>query len=161
MHYKLGFKGQYVSAVELTNKSPTLTITSVVIEKVESMQKDDDGAGKMKDKIIVYFAEADRGMVLNRTNAECIVALWGAETNGWVGHKLTIFATQVRVGPKMEAGIRIKGSPELTAPKQVEVKLPRKKATTMTLIPTGKEPPKAEDEGPPPADDDAGGMVLP
>ena len=37
MHYKLGFKGQYVSAVELGNKSPTLTITRVVIEKVESM----------------------------------------------------------------------------------------------------------------------------
>ena len=38
----------------------------------------------------------------------------------------------------MELGIRVKGSPELDAPKQIEIKLPRKKATMMTLLPTGK-----------------------
>lgn len=137
MDYKLGFKGQYVSAVEIGTHQPTLTINKVVLEKVESLQKDDEGgAGKSRDRIVIYFHEADRGWVLNRTNAECLVAMWGRETEGWAGHKVTIFATQVRVGPKMELGIRVKGSPELEKPLTVEVKLPRRKPTSMTLVPT-------------------------
>lgn len=137
MDYKLGFKGQYVSAVELGNNTPTLTITRVVIEKIESMQKDDEGAGKVRDRLVVFFREADRGWVLNRTNAECIVAMWGRDTESWLNHRVTIFQTQVRVGPKMEPGIRVKGSPELEKPLVVEVKLPRRKPIPMTLIPTG------------------------
>lgn len=142
MDYGVGFLGQYITAAELVGKEPTLTIDRVTLEKVESlkMSDDDGGAGKVKDRIIVYFKEAKggRGWLLNRTNAECIKEMWGRETNDWVGHRLTLFTTQVRVGPKMEPGIRVKGSPELTEPKQFELRLPRKKPIPMRLLPTGK-----------------------
>ena len=136
MDYKLGFKGQYVAAVELGNAQPTLTISRVVIEKIESMQKDDDGAGKTRDRLVAYFQGEERGWVVNRTNAECMVAMWGRETDKWVGHKVTIFATQVRVGPKMELGIRVKGSPELDKPMSIQVQLPRRKPVPVTLVNT-------------------------
>lgn len=139
MDYKLGFKGQYVSAVELGSSTPTLTIARVVIEKIEALGKGDDVDGKVKDRLVVYFREAERGWVMNRTNAECIVAMWGRDTDGWIGHKVTLYQAQVRVGPKMEPGIRVKGSPELDRPLTVEVKLPRKKPQPMTLVPTGKK----------------------
>lgn len=142
MDMGLGFLGTYITAAELVGKEPTLTIERVTLEKVESLKAtDDDGGGKMKDRIVVYFKESrgGRGWLLNRTNAECIKELWGRETEQWLGHRLTLMTQSVRVGPKMEPGIRVKGSPELTEPRPFELKLPRKKPIRMTLLPTGKK----------------------
>lgn len=138
--YQLGFLGEYITAGELVGKTPTLTINKVTLEKVESLKGDEDAGGKMKDKIVIYFAESKsaRGWLLNRTNAEAIKELWGRETNDWLGHKITLFTQQVKVGKKMEPGIRVKGSPELTEPKQFELKLPRKRPIITMLLPTGK-----------------------
>lgn len=147
LDYKLGFHGAYIAAVELGDTTPTYTIARVGIEKVESMKiGDDDGKGKEKDRLIVFFREIPRGWLLNRTNAECLVDLWGRDAEQWVGHKVTLFSTPVRVGPKMEPGIRIKGSPELTSERVVSVKLPRKKPQPMKLIPTGNT--RTQDSGP-------------
>lgn len=142
MDMGLGFLGTYITAAELVGKEPTLTIERVTLEKVESMKAtDDDGAGKLKDRIIVYFRESKggRGWLLNRTNAECIKELWGRETTEWTGHRITLYTTNVRVGPKMEPGIRVKGSPELTEARSFELKLPRKKPIRTTLLPTAKK----------------------
>lgn len=153
MDYGLGFLGEYITAAELVGKMPTLTINKVTLEKVESLkEKDEEGGGKMKDKIIIYFAESKsgRGWLLNRTNAEAIKELWGRETEGWLGHRITLFTLQVKVGKKMEPGIRVKGSPELTAPRSFELKLPRKKAITVTLLPTAKPAGNGADQKEPP-----------
>lgn len=142
MDMGLGFLGTYITAAELVGREPTLTIDRVALEKVESLKaSDDDGGGKMKDRIIVYFKESrgGRGWLLNRTNAECIKELWGRETDAWVGHRITLHTMSVRVGPKIEPGIRVKGSPELSEPRAFELKLPRKKPTRMTLLPTAKK----------------------
>lgn len=139
--YGIGFLGIYITAAELVGKEPTMAIDRVELEKVESMKMNDDaGGGKVKDRWIVYFkgSKSGRGWLLNRTNAECLKAMWGRETEDWIGHKVTLFTLPVKVGPKMEPGIRVKGSPELTEPLKFELKLPRKKASPMTLLPTGK-----------------------
>lgn len=148
MDMGLGFLGTYITAAELIGKTPTLTINRVTLEKVESLKvNDDQGAGKTKDRIVVYFAESksERGWLLNRTNAECLKEMWGRETNEWIGKKVTLYTTNVRVGPKVEPGIRVKGSPDLQAPLTFDLKLPRKKPTPCTLQPTGK--PAAETQG--------------
>lgn len=150
MDYGLGFLGEYITAAELVGKTPTLTIHKVTLEKVESLKGgDDDAGGKMKDKIICYFAESKsgRGWLLNRTNAECIREMWGRETDGWLGHKITLFTQQVKVGKKMEPGIRVKGSPELKEPLTFELRLPRRRPINVTLLPTAKTPePEREPE---------------
>jgi len=156
MDMGLGFLGTYITAAELVGKEPTLTIGNVTLEQVESLKPagDEGSNGKTKDRVIVYFKESkgDRGWLLNRTNAECIKELWGRETNDWLGHRITLFVQQVRVGPKMEPGIRIKGSPELTEPRTFELKLPRKKPIRTTLLPTGKSKPISDASASPPAD---------
>lgn len=142
MDMGLGFLGTYITAAEIGASTPTLTISRVLLEKVESMKAtgDDLGAGKMKDRIVVYFKESksDRGWLLNRTNAECLKEMWGRETEAWVGKRVTLCTQQVRVGPKVEPGIRVKGSPELESPRTFDLRLPRKKPTPYTLHPTGK-----------------------
>lgn len=146
MDMGLGFLGTYITAAELIGKEPTLTIERVTLERVESLKAtDDEGGGKMKDRWVIYFKEArgGRGWLLNRTNAECIKELWGREVDAWLGHRITLYTTQVRVGPKMEPGIRVKGSPELTEPRAFELRLPRKKPIRTTLLPTAKAAPTA------------------
>ena len=158
MDMMLGFLGTYITAAEIGTKTPTLTISRVTLEKVESLKaSDNEGDGKTKDRVIVYFRESksDRGWLLNRTNAECLREMWGRETDQWIGKRVTLYSCPVRVGPKMEPGIRVKGSPDISTPITFQLKLPRKKPIPTTLVPTGKSkdapPPKSgHDSGPPP-----------
>lgn len=126
------FKGEFITAVELGEKKPTLTISHVKAVKLE------DDKGKMKNRPVVFFSETDRGLVLCRTNALCLAAMFGEETDSWPGKKVTIHSEMVQVGPERKPGVRLSGSPNLTAPVKVQVKLPRRKAFVVTLTPTGK-----------------------
>lgn len=150
MHYGAMLVGQFLKAAEFGTGTipaqPTFTIANVVLEKLESVAVgDNEGSSKMKTKGVVYFREVDRGWVLNRTNAECLAAIFGKETNDWIGKRVTLFAADVRVGAKMDIGIRVKGSPDIAKEVTVSVKLPRRKPIPMRLIPTGDddEPPQA------------------
>jgi len=135
----LGFLGTYITAAEIVGKTPTLTVERVALEEVELMKKDDGDVGKMKDRVIVYFQKVKRGWLLNRTNAECLRELFGSrETNDWIGKRVTLHSVNVKVGPKMEPGIRVKGSPDITEPIVFELRLPRKRPIQTTLVPTGK-----------------------
>ncbi len=90
----------------------------------------------MKDKGIVFFNETPRGLVLCKTNAMLAAAMFGDDTNAWLGKRITLFAMDVKVGPEMKPGIRIKGSPDLKQAMTVEIKLPKRKAFKMQLVPT-------------------------
>lgn len=138
MDYRALFKGEYIAAVELGAKQPTMTISGIKLCKLE--QED----GRQKDKGIISFREIDRGWVLNRTNAQCLAAMFGNETDNWIGKRVTLYSTPVRVGPKTEPGIRVKGSPDIAETITIMVTLPRKKPAKTTLIPTGKTQPKAQ-----------------
>ena len=139
MDYREGFKGPFATAIEIGASTPTLTINEVELQQVEKLGANGQATGVMKDRLVVFFAGVDRGLLLNRTNAECLVGLWGKDTASWVGHKVTLHTQTVQVGPKKALGIRVLGSPELTAPTPVEIKLPRRKAFTITLQPTGQQ----------------------
>jgi hypothetical protein len=149
MHYKKMLVGDYIAAVELDSRTPTLTIRAIKSEMMESIGKPGDSepaavgkqAPKKKKKWIVFFKEMDRGWVLNRTNILCLAAMFGEDSDGWVGKRVTIYAEMVRVGPKTEPGIRVKGSPDITAPVVAVIELPRKRPTRQTLVNTPAYPP--------------------
>lgn len=145
MDMGLGFLGTYICAAEIEGKEPTLTISAVRLEKVESLKSgDDDASGKIKDKWVVYFSESKtgRGWLINRTNAECIKEMWGRDVSQWIGHAVTLHAQKVRVGKKMELGIRVKGSPELEADLVFDLVLPRKKPVRTVLVKTTRKEPR-------------------
>lgn len=130
--YRCGFATNFIAAVEFGTKEPTLKIESVQLEELA------DEKGVNKTRWVVRFQGAKRGWVLNLTNAQLLAALWGRDTDGWVGHAVTLGAEQVRLGKDMVPGIRVRGTPEISEPQRVEVKLPRKKPQVVTLVPTGK-----------------------
>lgn len=143
MHYSAMLVGQFIKAGEFGTGDiplqPTWTISRVALEKLESISMTDteNAAGKLKTKGIVYFKEIGVGWVLNRTNIMCLVEMWGQDTDAWIGKRVTLFRADVRVGAKMDVGVRIKGSPDITREITVQVKLPRRKSTPMKLVPTG------------------------
>lgn len=133
-HYKLGFESNYVSAVEFgPSGQVTVTLESITLEELP------DDTGKLKKKWIGRFVGKTKGWVINRTNAELLAGLFAStETNDWIGKRVTLGSESVLLKGTPVPGIRVKGSPDLKQPLEVTVKLPKKKASLVRLIPTGK-----------------------
>lgn len=134
MDWRSAFKGTFIAAVEFQGKEPTLTIRSVELAQVE-----DEKTKKEKTKLAVYFKEIDRGWIPCKTAALCLAALFKSnETNTWVGKRVTLFCDPtVQLGRETVEGIRVRGSPDITEPVQVEIKLPKKRPQVVTMQPTG------------------------
>lgn len=118
---------------------PTLTIADEGrIETVPSLKP---GArdGDEEKKGVLYFTDepSGRGWVINKTNNECLKALFGKETRDWVGKRVTLMAAPIN-SPVANEGIRIQGSPDIDREVKVVVKLKKRKPQTFTLIPTGR-----------------------
>lgn len=116
------FPGRFLKAGEFGGKAVTLTITDVKIEDLE-------GDGGTKTKGIVAFAESKKQLVLNRTNGECIKAMFGRDTDAWLGKRITLYPAPY----EGDVAIRVKGSPDIDKTTTVEVKLPRKRPFQMTM----------------------------
>jgi hypothetical protein len=152
--YRRGFLGPYISAVELEGRGPvTLTIERVMLERVAPLDHgDDEEPSRPRDRWVLYFegTRDARGLLLNRTNAECMAAMYGPDVEQWPGRRITLHTVPVRVGPNLEPGIRIAGSPDLETALTFTLKLPRKKAARLTLQPTrAKERRPPSNETPP------------
>lgn len=126
--------GQFIKAADLgvsMPKNPTLTIKSAAIEEMASLKP--GSAEKTVEKGVIFFEETKRGWVMNKTNVECLKALFGARTEGWIGKRVTLKTEPTNTGP----GIRVLGSPDISTNVVAIVRLPRKKPITMVLQPTG------------------------
>ena len=99
------YPGTYLKASDLAGRT-----VPVLVEKV---QIEDIGG---EDKPVLYFSGKDRGLVLNKTNAGVIAALYGPETDEWAGAKLKLYPTKVNYQGQMVDAIRIRGQEPTEAP---------------------------------------------
>lgn len=142
LDYDLLFPGQFIKAGEFNGRDVTLTIA-----RIELMLLPQDKGGE-KTRGVIYFQAAKKGLVLNRTNGECMKAMWGRNVADWVGKRVTLYPTMVKFGREDVLAVRVKGSPDLTEPLQIEIKLPKKKAAMVTMLPTGKKSATAREPEP-------------
>lgn len=105
------FDNQYLAADDLREKDWTLTISKVTPVK---MRKKD---GSKESRGAVHFAELEAkatkdkpamSLVLNRTNAKTLKALYGKETANWIGRRVTIYPTTCDAFGKTADCIRIR-----------------------------------------------------
>lgn len=96
------FPSKYLAASDLQGQRFTLTITRVEMENVS-------GQDNPEHKPVIYFQGAQKGMVLNKTNAMNVTILYGDETDAWVGKQVELYVTQVPFGDKIVPAIRIMG----------------------------------------------------
>ena len=73
------FPSQWIKASDLNGKKVDLVISHIATEEVGSDHKP-----------VLYFEKAKKGLVLNKTNADAICMLHGAETDAWPGRTITL-----------------------------------------------------------------------
>lgn len=109
MNVNQAFPSKYLKAEDLGEAKLVVTISHVTVESVGQNAKD--------TKPIVYFKGKEKGLVLNKTNANYISKLLGsAETDDWQGGQIGIYATEVDFQGDRVPAIRIftppKGKPK-------------------------------------------------
>lgn len=124
------FPGRFLKAHECQER-PTYTIKAVVIETLPAEKGE-------KDTGIVMFRETGKGLVLNKTNGQCLKHMFGRVLTEWVGRRVTLMCDDnVQLGRELVSGVRIYGSPDIDADTQCEIKHPKKKARMHALKRTG------------------------
>lgn len=122
---------KYIKAASFQGRDRTITITGVKLEELER----EDGAKEMRG--LISIAETPKRWVLNVTNVKCLIALFGRETDKWLGKKVTLFPQPNEMSESGFA-IRVRGSPDIPKDITFSLKLARKKPKSITLKAIGK-----------------------
>jgi len=92
---------KFIKVADLAGRATALTIAEVVEETV--------GQGRdAEDKVVLYFTETDKGLVLNSTNANTIADFFGFETGQWLDGKIELFPTTTDFAGKTVECIRVR-----------------------------------------------------
>jgi hypothetical protein len=81
---------------------------------------------KKEQKLVVWFTNDDRGLVLNKTNNRVLRGAFGDDTAGWASKIIVVFSTMVELRGKIVPGLRVRIPP----PKQ---------ASSPTVMSRGQE----------------------
>ena len=93
-------RSKYLRAEDI--KRDTKFRVKAVTEEV--FEKD----GKAEKKLVCWFTNDERGLVLNKTNNRTIRGAFGDPLAGWIGKIIAVFPTMVPVGGKMTPALRVR-----------------------------------------------------
>ena len=91
------FPSAYIKAADLQGRSAIVTMDRVVMEDIGGDQKP-----------ILYFLGKDRGLPLNKTNANIVAEMYGWETDNWQGNPITLYPARVEFQGKIVDAVRVK-----------------------------------------------------
>jgi hypothetical protein len=119
-NYKTAF-GSFLKTEDLQGKACRLVIEAICNEEING----DHGKEK---KLVARFAGKDKGLVLNRTNADSIAEIAGSEdTDDWAGVQIVLFPDKTKFGGKTVDCVRVRApqangaaAKPVPAPAQVE-----------------------------------------
>jgi hypothetical protein len=94
---KDAFPSKYIKSDDLAGQRVPLTVMAVTMEDI----------GDKEFKPIMRFMGREKGMVINKTNATLMSAIWGEDTDRWTGQKLDLFAMPVNFQGKMVMGLSV------------------------------------------------------
>ncbi len=99
------FPSPYLKCADLNEQPWDMKIRTVVME--------DLGQGNDKEsKPVLYFDDAQKGLVLNKTNAITIVKSYGDDTGNWTGKDIQVFPTTTEFKGETVDAIRVRIPPE-------------------------------------------------
>ena len=95
--------------------------------KMKTVTEEKIGLGAEQEvKLVVWFTNSKRGLVLNRVNNRTIRAAYGDPVNGWVGKIIVLFPTTAEFRGKMGPALRVRIPTPKDGYKAAPVKLPPK-----------------------------------
>jgi len=96
--------------------------------RIRTVTVEEIGVGaKKEEKLIVWFANDKRGLVLNKTNNRTLRGAFGNDTAGWAGKIVIVFAMPTEMAGKIVQGLRVRIPP------------PKQAGTTTRTMTAGKE----------------------
>jgi hypothetical protein len=98
------------------DKSPYIRAEDLKAEKkfrIKTVTAEAIGGEKEK-KLVVWFTNAERGLVLNKTNNRILRGAFGDDVKNWADKVIIIFPTMVPYLGKMVPGLRVR----IPSPKQ-------------------------------------------
>jgi hypothetical protein len=105
MHIDSAFPSTYLKASDLQGRNVTVKMGRVEQEKIGDDMK-----------LILYFQGKEKGVVLNKTNANNVAAIYGGETEDWYGKEITLVEAMVDFQGKSVPAIRMRAPPRNPAP---------------------------------------------
>ena len=125
------FPSKYLAAADLDEREQTYTVSGIDTEVV--------GQGdEAESKWVLYFSEADKGLVLNKTNATSISGALGDDTDDWIGRQIVLYPTEVAFSGKMVACIRVKEKATRTLAQQAMKRAQAQRMPVPDSKPAGK-----------------------
>ena len=106
------FPSRFAAAADLKGREVPLTIDRVELETFENKQKP-----------IVFFKGAEKGLVCNKTNFNLIALIAGEDTDDWPGKSIILYPTMVDFKGETKEAIRVRRPPEPPAPVTVEAQV--------------------------------------
>ena len=98
------FPSKYIKGTDIPiGQEFALNIIRVAIEDVGSDQSPEQ-------KPVLYFERSKKGLILNATNNATLIAMYGKETDAWLGKPITLFSMMVQGPNGIVPGVRLKGS---------------------------------------------------
>ena len=80
--------------------------------RIKSVTAEDVGTGADKEnKLVVWFTNDERGLILNKTNNRTLRGAFGDATDGWVGRDIILFSTEADLRGKMVPALRVRIPP--------------------------------------------------
>jgi hypothetical protein len=113
------FPSNYLKASDLQGRNVTVKIDRTEFEKIGDDRK-----------LILYFVGKEKGMVLNKTNANNIAYIYGDDTDLWHGNEITLFEAMVDFQGKTVPAIRVR-APQRQAVKQQSHQAPPQRQPEM------------------------------
>ena len=106
-------KSRYFKAADLAAEKK-LRIKNVTEEQI-GMDKDKE------QKLVVWFTNDKRGLVLNRVNNRTLRSAFGDAVDGWAGKIIVLFPTTAEFRGKMGPALRVRIPPPKQAPSAAAV----------------------------------------
>ena len=120
-----------IYAADFQGKHVTLTFKSVTKELLGK------GTPSEKTMPVWHFEETEKSLPAVLTNGVCARALFGDDSEEWIGHRITLYPEKDTSGLADDGlCIRVAGSPELKKKLVFQARVGRTKKT-FTLEPTG------------------------
>jgi hypothetical protein len=80
--------------------------------RIKSVSEEEVGVGKDRErKLVVWFTNDKRGLVLNRVNNRTIRGAFGDVCDGWVGKIIVLFPTMAEFRGAMKPALRVRIPP--------------------------------------------------
>ena len=132
------FPSNYLKAADLQGR--------VVVVTIDRCEMEDIGDER---KPILFFQGKQKGMVLNKTNANNVAVLYGDDTDEWTGQPVELFEAMVDFQGKTVPAIRIRAPRRQNGARTVAPA--RAAAPARVTAPVNGAP--VDERNPPPRDD--------